>query len=197
MASDSSKLYYYLNHQTSTMRWRFLRRTANHPPKENLEEQHQMDTKTNRGRLQVARKSYFIKKTHRNNTRYFLGAQKPSAYLFGCIWHNMDLKHISRGRKTSSSYRYCRPESFCTFGNFLHVTLCALGSFLTIWKVSRLSGKFPDDLESLWMVWIFSGWSGKFPDNLKNFRIDWKVSGWSGKFLDSLESFQVAWKVSG
>ena len=169
MASDTSKFYYFLNHQTSTMQWRFLRRTSNHPPKENLAEWHQMDTKTNRRRLQVAPKSYFIKKTHRNNTRYFLGAQKPSAYLFGCIWHNMDLKHISRGRKTSSSYRYCRPESFCTTGKFLHVR--------------KLFARNPLC-------------SRKFSDYLESFPIVWKVSGWSGKLVDGLDIFRMVRKVS-
>ena len=39
-------------------------------------------------------------------------------------------------------------------GKFLRVTLeIALGSFRTVWKVSKLSGKFADGLECLQMVW--------------------------------------------
>ena len=44
-----------------------------------------------------------------------------------------------------------------------------------IWKVSRKSARFPDNLESACMDWEGSGKSGKFLDNLESFRIIWKV----------------------
>ena len=92
-----------------------------------------------------------------------------------------------------------------------------------MWKVSRLSGKFQESLESFRKVWKVSGQSRKFSDSLESFhtvwkvsrqagkfpvRTVWKVSGqfgmfltvWkgsrrSGKFPDSLETFQRVWKV--
>ena len=60
-----------------------------------------------------------------------------------------------------------------------------------IWKLSRWSGKFADDLESFQMVWKVCGWSGKIPDGLESFRMVWKVSGWSGKFPDGLEMIMM------
>ena len=61
---------------------------------------------------------------------------------------------------------HCHQESF------LRETLeIALGRFGTVWKVSR--------------------WSGKLPDDLKIFLMVQKVYGFPGNFSDFLESFQM------
>ena len=70
-------------------------------------------------------------------------------------------------------------------------------TFQNVWKVSRQSGKFTDNLESFPTVWKVSEQSGKFPKSLGNFQRVWKVSGQSGNFSDSLESFRTVWKDSG
>ena len=93
---------------------------------------------------------------------------------------------------------HCHPGGFCASGKFLHVTLeIALGSLHIVWKVSKLSGKFPDGLGSFLLVWVFSGWFGNFLDNLKTFWIVWIFFGWSGKLPDSLERLQIVWIFSG
>ena len=50
-----------------------------------------------------------------------------------------------------------------------------------MWKVSRWSGKFPNDLESFQIVWDLL-------DGLESFLIVWKVAGCPVKFQDSFES---------
>ena len=74
--------------------------------------------------------------------------------------------------------------------------LDSLESFQTVWKVSRQSGKFPDSLESFQTVWQVFSQPGKFPDSLESFQTFCKVSRHSGKFSVSLQSFQTVWKVS-
>ena len=66
-----------------------------------------------------------------------------------------------------------------------------------VWKVSGLSGKFLDFLESFWVVWKVFVWSGKFLDCFEHFRIVRKVSVWSVKFLYCLGSFNNVWNLSG
>ena len=53
-----------------------------------------------------------------------------------------------------------------------------------VWKISGLSGKFLDCLESFHLVWKVSIWPGKFLDNLESFWMVLKVSRLSGKFPD-------------
>ena len=80
-------------------------------------------------------------------------------------------------------------------------------------KLSRLSGKFQDSLESFQTVWKGFGHSEQFPDSLDSlesfklyekflnslecFQTVLKVSGQSGKFQDSVEKFQIVGKVFG
>ena len=56
----------------------------------------------------------------------------------------------------------------------------------TVWKISRLSGRFPDSLEDFQTVWKtvlkISGQSERFPYSL-------------GNVLDSLEDFPKVWKI--
>ena len=64
----------------------------------------------------------------------------------------------TRGTKTNVASWHCHPESFCASGKFLCVTLeFALGSFRTVWKISRWSGYFPDGPESFCTAWEVSG----------------------------------------
>ena len=56
--------------------------------------------------------------------------------------------------------------------------------YLTIWKISGGSGKFPESLESFWTVLRVSS-------SVKSFRTVWKISRHSWKFPDSLESFRT------
>ena len=65
-----------------------------------------------------------------------------------------------------------------------------------MWKVSRLSGKFQDSLETYQKVQKVSRRIGKFPVGPESFHIVWKFSRQYGKFLDSIESFRTVWKVS-
>ena len=58
-----------------------------------------------------------------------------------------------------------------------------------MWKVSRQSGKFPDNLETFQTIWKLSKQSGKFPDVPESFQTGWKVSRQCGEFPDTLESF--------
>ena len=64
--------------------------------------------------------------------------------------------------------------------------------YLTIWKISGESGKFPESLESFWTVLRVSS-------SVKSFRTVWKISRHSWKFPDSLEvsgQSKVSWHVS-
>ena len=63
-------------------------------------------------------------------------------------------------------------------------------------KVSRLSGKFPDGLESFQTVWKGSRRSGKFIVDPGSFKIVWNFSRQCGKFPDSVKSFRTVWKPS-
>ena len=61
---------------------------------------------------------------------------------------------LSRVRKTPSARQQCWPESFCEkfiigwriSGYF------AIQNIQIIWKVSRWTGKFPDNLKSVWII---------------------------------------------
>ena len=80
---------------------------------------------------------------------------------------------------------------------FLKSPYC-LESFLIVWKVSGLSGKFQSvcNLSRLSGMWKVSILTGKFPDCLESFLIVWTVSGLSGKSFYCLESFCNVWQVS-
>ena len=86
-------------------------------------------------------------------------------------------------------------ESFRIFCKFTDT----LKSCLTLWKVSRHSGKFPDSLESLEKL---SRYSGNFPDNLETLRTLLKVFRVSrnsrvlGNLPDYLESSKNVHKLS-
>ena len=70
----------------------------------------------------------------------------------------VNINNAARGTKTIVALWHCHPEIFCVSGKFLRITLeIALESFQMVWKVSGLSGKFPDCLESYRMVWKVSG----------------------------------------
>ena len=78
-----------------------------------------------------------------------------------------------------------------------------LDSFHIDWKVSGLSGNFPDCLECFRIVRKGVLLSGKFPYYLASSHIVWKVFGLSGTFPDCpesgfycLESFRIVRKVS-
>ena len=50
-----------------------------------------------------------------------------------------------------------------------------------MWKVSRLSEKFSDSLETFQTVLKVSRQAGKCPDSVESFQTVWKVSRWSRK----------------
>ena len=84
------------------------------------------------------------------------------------------------GRKISSAYRHCQPESICASKKSLRILIeIALENFQIVWKASGWSGYFPDNQESFQLAWIISS-------SLERFRIVRIFSGWSGKFSDSL-----------
>ena len=62
--------------------------------------------------------------------------------------------------------------------------------YLTIWKISGESGKFPESLESFWTVLRVSS-------SVKSFQTVLNISRQSGKFPDILENFWTVLKVSG
>ena len=62
------------------------------------------------------------------------------------------------------------------------------------WKISGMSEKFLDTLESFWAAWKVYGQSGKFLDSLESFWTVCKVFEWSWKFPNSVESLQTVWK---
>ena len=69
-------------------------------------------------------------------------------------------------------------------------------SFLTVQKLSRWSGKFPDSPETFYTVRKLSTLSRKIPDYLETFRTNYKLSRPSRTFPDRLETFQTVWKLS-
>ena len=68
--------------------------------------------------------------------------------------------------------------------NFSH----SLYTFEIIWKVPRLSEKFPDCLETFQIVWKLSRLSGNFPGYLESSIIFQKVFALCGMFLNCFES---------
>ena len=64
-------------------------------------------------------------------------------------------------------------------------------SFQTVWKISRQSGKFPDDVESSQLVQKVFQIVWNFFDSVESFQIVWRLSSRSGKFPDGLESFLI------
>ena len=61
-------------------------------------------------------------------------------------------------------------------------------------ECTRLSGKFPESLESFQKVWKVSGQSGNFPKSLENFRTVWKVSKQCQKFPVMCPMINMAYK---
>ena len=86
---------------------------------------------------------------------------------------------------------FARPESFCAYlWNPPLKDMPKCTDFQMVWKVSGLSGKFPDNLKYFRLIWKASRLFGKFPDCLESFGMVWKIFGWSGKFPDCLESYK-------
>ena len=91
---------------------------------------------------------------------------------------------------------------FLDFGNFLYcLESFSMVCFHIVWKVSRMSGKFPDCsesnfycLESIQFSSTVSGLSGKFMQCMTFLCNVLKVVGLSGKFTDGLEPFQIVRK---
>ena len=84
------------------------------------------------------------------------------------------------------------------------------GNFQTVWKLSRPSGNFPDQLETLQTVRKFSRLSGNFPDCPETFQTVWKLSTlvyssvqlmlrlhFIGNFVERCKNFPDAQKLSG
>ena len=68
-----------------------------------------------------------------------------------------------------------------------------MDTFQTIWKFSRHSGYFPDNLvtcQKTWKLYILSRLYGKCPDKNETFQTIQKHSKQSGNFPDDQETFQ-------
>ena len=79
--------------------------------------------------------------------------------------------------------------------------LDTLEKLRTLWKVSGISGKFPEFLESLRTLWKVSGQYAMFLDHLESvqtlsFKKSEKFPHTVENFLDTLKSFWKLWNVS-
>ena len=96
------------------------------------------------------------------------------------------------------------PEIFRTdlkLFSLLEIFQC-LETFQTVWKLSRLCGKFADSLKTFQTLWKLSRLSANFPDSLETFktigklsRLSGNYSGLSGNFQGSAGTFQTVWYI--
>ena len=60
-------------------------------------------------------------------------------------------------------------------------------------KLSKTSGKYPDNPESFQAIWKFFRYTENFPDHLENIKT--KISRPCGDFPDNLETFRTVRKL--
>ena len=98
---------------------------------------------------------------------------------------------VHQRQKYVGSAEALLPGKFLRDQEFFALNFCLLYPDL-VWKITEVSGKFPDYLESFQIVLNVSELSGKYrksrklPNFLTSYQIVWKVTRISGKFPDNL-----------
>ena len=136
----------------------------------------------------------------------------PSLQLGQVSSHSQNRHTFERsdaiGDLVCSSFSYEIIFSWNHFQTFWSLFILYKQTFYKIYKVSELSGNFPDGLKStiLWgnssdclgtfqAVQKFSNLNGNFPDYPETFQIIWKLSRLSGNFPHYPETFQIVWNL--